>query len=92
MDFPDRILDKIDLLIYFSPISAIGWMMLSIAARFCNWHRMAILVPIIGVATGVIIERIEYEGLTVDYANITALISLSLLTIYSGIKVLWKKG
>lgn len=88
----EELLLKTDLFVYTGPTYAIPMIILSNKAGFCNWHKIAILTPLIGVLTGYVDSYIMRFNIALEYSNLILLIILSAIAIYSGIKVLWKKG
>lgn len=80
-----------DLFVYAGPTYAIPMLLLSNRAHFCKWHRIAILIPLLGVLSGAVDSYILKYNIFFEYANLIVLLCLTAITIFSGIKVLWRK-
>lgn len=80
-----------DLIVYSGPTYAISLILLSIKSGFCKWHRIAIIIPLLAAMTGYIDSYVIKFSVFMENVNVVSLCLFSALTIFSGIKVLWKK-
>lgn len=88
LGLPEYIMVWLDSMVYASPLYSYQCIRLSLKAGFCNWHRTAILIPLLSALFANLNNLLPDE---VVYTNFILLIFLTALTIFSGIKVLWRK-